>query len=597
MCGHHDIETAPPLLAAHQRLRRLVNDGQLMANMFGKRGPHQIVQADQYVRKLKRAEHCFRIAGKITINVGSPEADHYRLPRVSLAKSQNRGRTAPGMQCNQQIGSFALIGEGEANLMPQATQDRGPARSRGTVAGAGTFSGRGHYGNIQSGPYPQSVSIAAVRMTHPVTTSRLIEMLQDSRARTLELVADLDDEQLIGPQLDIVNPPLWEIGHVAWFYEFFVLRNLDGRSRSLHNADALYDSSAVPHDTRWHLPLPSRTDTLAYLDAVEHALLERLQGPMASEEESALYLLGLFHEDMHGEALTYTRQTLGYREPRIAGASRPADVDAGPWPGDVPIPGGRFWLGASAETPFSFDNEKWAHPVEVEPFRIARAPVTNAEFLGFVEDGGYRARRFWDDKGWGWRETTGARHPLYWVPDGNGRFAVRHFEGLEALCLHRPVVHVNWYEAAAWCRWAGRRLPTEAEWEVAAAGEPGRNGGLGSGKRRYPWGETPPSPAQANLDGLAPGVVDVAACPAGDSAWGCRQMLGNVWEWTASRFMPYPGFTPDAYADYSVPWFGTRMVLRGGCRATRGRMISNSYRNFFTPDRRDVVAGFRTCAV
>jgi iron(II)-dependent oxidoreductase len=424
-------------------------------------------------------------------------------------------------------------------------------------------------------------------MTQPIATSRLVEMLKDSRERTLQLVADLDSEQLIGPRLDIVNPPLWEIGHLAWFYEFFVLRNLDGRPRSLPNADALYDSSAVSHDTRWHLPLPPLQDTLAYLEGVQHALVERLRGPVASENETALYLLGLYHEDMHDEAFTYTRQTLGYPQPKLGAATRPADSEAGPWPGDAAIPGGRIWLGASPDAPFVFDNEKWAHPVEVAPFRISRAAVTNIEFLGFVADGGYRTRRFWDDEGWQWRETAGAEHPIYWVPDGGG-FAVRRFDRVEPLAPHQPVVHVNWYEAAAWCRWAGRRLPTEAEWELAAAGEP---------KRRYPWGETSPSPAHANLDGGALGVVDVAACPAGDSAWGCRQMLGNVWEWTASRFKPYPGFSPDAYADYSAPWFGTRMVLRGGCWATRSRMINTTYRNFFTPERRDVIAGFRSVAL
>lgn len=425
-------------------------------------------------------------------------------------------------------------------------------------------------------------------------------MLKDSRARTLELVADLDSEQLIGPRLDIVNPPLWEIGHVAWFYEFFVLRLLDGSPRSFPDADALYDSSAVPHDARWHLPLPSLADTIGYLDRVQNALIKRLQAPVTSEEESKLYLLALYHEDMHAEALTYTRQTLGYPPAVMAGTSRsPVEAGlepaiyattAGPFPGDVAIPGGQFQLGGSPDAPFVFDNEKWAHPVEVAPFRIARAPVTNVEYLAFVADGGYQTRRYWDDEGWRWREAAGAEHPIYWVPHGGG-FAARRFDRVEPLAPHQPFVHINWYEATAWCRWAGRRLPAEAEWELAAAAEPS------GGKRPYPWGETSPSPAHANLDGAALGVIDVASCPAGDSAWGCRQMLGNAWEWTASRFTPYPGFTPDAYADYSAPWFDARFVLRGGCWATRSRMITNTYRNFFTPERRDVIAGFRSVAL
>jgi gamma-glutamyl hercynylcysteine S-oxide synthase len=157
-------------------------------------------------------------------------------------------------------------------------------------------------------------------------------------------------------------------------------------------------------------------------------------------------------------------------------------------------------------------------------------------------------------------------------------------------------MHVNWYEAQAWCRWAGRRLPTEAEWEAAAAGEPTSEGGLGVAKRPYSWGEALPTSRHANLDGHALGAIDVAACAAGDSAWGCRQMIGNVWEWTASTFEPFAGFSADVYKDYSEPWFNTRKVLRGGAWATRGRMINNAYRNFFTPDRRDILAGFRTVA-
>jgi iron(II)-dependent oxidoreductase len=432
-------------------------------------------------------------------------------------------------------------------------------------------------------------------MTPPMPAEQLVAMLRDARLRTLELVADLDAGRLIGPELDIVNPPLWEIGHVAWFHEFFVLRRLDGGEPRLTNADALYDSSAVPHPARWRLPLPSLARTRQYLDEVLDAMIARLKRPEASGEEATLYLLALFHEDMHGEALVYTRQTLGYPAPALSAATRNAGP-AGACPGDAEIPGGRFLLGAAQDAPFAFDNEKWAHPVDVAPFRIARAPVTNAEFLPFVADGGYRDRRLWDEEGWRWREQAGAEHPVYWVAEGNRRYAVRRFDQVEPLAPDQPVIHVNWHEASAWCRWAGRRLPTEAEWELAACG-PAAGDARAGRKRRYPWGDMPPAPGRANLDGWTLGPVDVAAHQAGDAACGCRQMLGNVWEWTASRFAPYPEFAPDAYAEYSAPWFGTRRVLRGGGWATRGRMISNTYRNFFTPERRDIFAGFRTVAL
>jgi iron(II)-dependent oxidoreductase len=262
------------------------------------------------------------------------------------------------------------------------------------------------------------------------------------------------------------------------------------------------------------------------------------------------------------------------------------------------MPGGPFRLGTEPPgTPFVFDNEKWAHDVSIAPFRIARAPVTNAEFQAFVEDGGYRRRELWSEAGWRWRRGAGAEHPVYWMPQGLGPWKVRRFDRLEELRPHEPVIHVNWFEAEAYCRWAGRRLPTETEWEAAAAGEPMPGGQtLAPKKRRYPWGDEPPTPKHANLDGYRLGCIDVGALSTGDSAFGCRQMLGNVWEWTSSTFVPYPGFSPDAYKEYSEPWFGTHKVLRGGCWATRARLLTNTYRNFYTPDRRDVFAGFRTCA-
>src|SRR5262249_31326956 len=196
--------------------------------------------------------------------------------------------------------------------------------------------------------------------------------------------------------------------------------------------------------------------------------------------------------------------------------------------GDVFVPGGTFLLGATPDEPFVFDNEKWAHPVELKPFTIARAPVTQAEFAAFAEEDGYRRRELWSAEGWRWREEAGAVHPVYWQHQGNGWFR-RDFDHWVPLEPNRPVLHVNWYEAEAYGRWAGRRLPTEVEWEAAAAAEPADGGqSLSSRKRRFPWGDLP-EPQRANLNGDALGCVDVAALPAGDSAFGCRQMLGNVW--------------------------------------------------------------------
>ena len=334
------------------------------------------------------------------------------------------------------------------------------------------------------------------------------DWIREARERTLALVGDLTERQLRAPPMEIVNPFLWEIGHVAWFQEKWTLRHSLGRPPLRADADELFDSVNIAHDTRWDLNFPSRGEVLDYVRGVRDAVL-------ADDVPEFFLRYTVFHEDMHDEAFTYMRQTLGYPAPAF---EREAAPEAGPLPGDVEVPGGTLMMGAPRDGGFCFDNEKWEHPVEVAPFRIARAPVTQAEYAAFVADGGPL--------------------PVYWR-DGRRR----DFDRWVALEPHRPVSHVDWNQAQAFCAWAGRRLPTEAEW--------------GGG-------------------------------------WGRR--VGNVWEWTASDFGPYPGFEPDMYAEYSAPWFGTRKVLRGGAWATRSRLIRRTWRNFFPPDRRDIIAGFRTCA-
>lgn len=418
-------------------------------------------------------------------------------------------------------------------------------------------------------------------------------MLRDARARTLAFAHALKGDQLLGPRRNEVNPPLWEIGHIGWFQERWCLRYLGGgrlKPSLLPNADALYDSSCVPHHSRWELPLPSFEGTLGYLQRVLDRALEGLERDTPDQATAYFVHLAAFHEDMHNEALLCACQILGYSLPPMP-RSPLGSPAAGPRPGDAEIPGGEFMLGAKLWDGFVFDNEKWAHPVNVNPFRIARAPVTHGEFLGFVEDGGYARQELWSAAGWAWRERVQVDMPVYWKgPAGDRR--MRWFGETVPLPLDAPVIYVNWFEAEAYCRWARRRLPTEAEWEMAAASGP-----ADAIRRRHPWGEALPAATRANLYGATGGLADVAAFPEGDSAWGCRQMTGNVWEWTQDTFTPYPGFVVDPYQDYSAPWFGSHKVLRGGCFATAPRLIRNTWRNFYTPDRRDVFAGFRTCAV
>ena len=434
-------------------------------------------------------------------------------------------------------------------------------------------------------------------MTHPVSTAHLIANMQDARDRTLELVHDLDDQQIMGPKIRTVNPLKWEIGHTAHFYEFFILRQLYGYDSVIGDrADQLYDSINIHHDVRWDLPLPNREETLAYMQTVLDRLGERLDGGMATEQDSFIYQFGIFHEDMHTEAFLWARQNLAYPTPTLAvAADVTAERSAGRHQGWASVPGGTFTMGAKKSAPFMFDNEKWAHEVVIAPFEISKAAVSNGEFQAFVDDGGYENEKFWGADGWRWRQEVKAEHPVYWQPDGPGKWVVRRFDRTFPLPADEAVIHVNWYEANAYCNWAGQRLPSEAEWEAAALGEAGSDGRLATVKRRYPWGDTAPDPDHANLDGRGLGPVDVAALAAGDSAFGCRQMLGNVWEWTADTFGPFAEFSADAYKEYSAMLFGDTKVMRGGAWTTRSRMIHGTYRNFFGPERRDVLVGFRTC--
>jgi iron(II)-dependent oxidoreductase len=436
-----------------------------------------------------------------------------------------------------------------------------------------------------------------------LSPQQLAEWLRESRGRTMELIEDLSDEQLRIPQQPYVNPLLWEVGHLSWFSEKFVLREALQQPPILVQPDAIYDSGAIPHGTRWELTLPSREDTLAYMAEVRDRMVEAVLDPACSDVVMHFALYTVFHEDTHTEALSSARQLVGYPPPKLSGLSHTstAEADAGALPGDVEVPGGTHLLGALRGDPFCFDNEKWAHPVEVAPFAIARAPVTQGEFAEFVADGGYQRPELWG-AGEAWLARTGAQHPTYWRPAGDG-WERRVYDQWVPLEPHKPMMHVSYWEAAAYCRWAGRRLPTEAEWEVAAGAEPGSTG-LVDARRATPWGDpyarvaVETAQGRANLDWRAMDTVDVAAHPDGDSAFGVRGMLGNVWEWTASPFWAFPNFEADAYADNSAPFFGDhRRVLRGGSWATRSRYVRVTYRNYFTPERRDVFAGFRTCGV
>jgi iron(II)-dependent oxidoreductase len=438
----------------------------------------------------------------------------------------------------------------------------------------------------------------ALATTMPATSVELCQLLEERRTYELALMADLTDEQWQGLPMRDVERPIWEMGHVGWFQEYWILRNLDSADPLMKGADAFYDSSKTYTHQRADLAFPSRTETLGYSSTILNRCLDRLSSREPTAEEVYYYLLSIFHEDMHSETLTFIRQTLGYARPELSilGSDASFAIDADFRIHDVDMPGGIFCLGAEPEAPFVFDNEKWAHPVDVEPFSISATTVTNAEFLEFVVAGGYGMKGIWGKRGRDWLRRSKAESPRFWHHGSDGEWYRQEFEQLVPLEPYHPVVHVNWYEATAYCNWTHRRLPTEAEWEMAASAVP-KTDHIGTADPSFPWGGALPTPSRVNMDWTAMGCVDVRALPAGDSAAGCRQMIGNVWEWTADTFDAYPGFVVDPYREYSEPSFGQKKVLRGGSWATRSLMIRNSIRNFYMPFRNNIYAGFRTCAI
>jgi iron(II)-dependent oxidoreductase len=415
---------------------------------------------------------------------------------------------------------------------------------------------------------------------------RLAAALRDAREYTLAVYAHLDEAQLNFPYLQSVNPPLWELAHVAWFQEHWCLRWRDGaacRDSILPDADGMLNSALIAHAARWALPRLTWPVVRRYLADVLDATLERLA--REPRLDPYFHLLALYHEDMHAEAFLMALQTLGLPgpEPRRADSMQAGAVLARR---EVAFAGGTFVMGSAGTQDFVFDNERCAHEVTVAPFALAAATVTQSEYRAFVDAGGYGERRWWSQPGWAWREAAGASRPRHWLRDGSG-WLVRRFDRLEPLAEDAAMLHVNAFEAEAYAAFAGARLPTEPEWEFAA------REGLRAPDDRYPWGAPPPDPARVNMDYRSGHPVASSALAAGDSASGLRQLLGNVWQWTASAFGPYPGFEPGPYREYSQPWFGNHRVLRGGSFATRSRLVHTRWRNFYIPDRNDVFAGIR----
>jgi gamma-glutamyl hercynylcysteine S-oxide synthase len=414
---------------------------------------------------------------------------------------------------------------------------------------------------------------------------RLAAQLTAARDRTLQLT-DTDEPELLRQHSPLMSPLVWDLAHIGQQEDLWLLRRGDARREGLLPADveALYDAFTHPRAVRDRLPLLPPVAARAFCSEVRGRVLDRLDR-LSGDDDPFAFAMVVSHEEQHDETMLQALQLragpplLGTGAPLPAGRSGVAGTS-------VPVPGGPFVLGVdAADEPFSLDNERPAHVVDLPAFRIGRVPVTNAEYAAFVADGGYAEPRWWSARGWEHRTAAGLERPQFWGPDGTRtRFGV-----VEELPGDEPVQHVTFFEAEAYASWAGARLPTELEWEKAAAWDP-----IAGRRRRFPWGSADAGPALANMDGVALRPAQVGAYPAGASAYGVEQLMGDVWEWTSSPFRPWPGFRPMLYRQYSEPFFdGDYRVLRGGSWAVAASILRPSFRNWDHPVRRQIFSGIR----
>ncbi|GAB3229928.1 ergothioneine biosynthesis protein EgtB [Glycomyces halotolerans] len=416
---------------------------------------------------------------------------------------------------------------------------------------------------------------------------RVLAALDAARRRTIALTDCLDDEQLRAQHSPLMSPLVWDLAHVGNVEEIHLLRDLGDRPAIRPDLDDVYDAFEHPRSERPQLPLLSPTEARSYLGEVRAQTIEVIDSLDLADapDRRQLLLFVVQHEHQHAETMLATHQLRD--GPAVLTAPRPESADAEVPGGEVRVEAGEFQMGTSTDD-WALDNERPAHWVETSPYWIDTAPVTNEAYQRFVDDGGYDEPRWWTAEGWEHRLETGMSAPLFWRREGE-LWTRRRFGRTEPVPPQEPVMHVGWYEADAYARWAGRRLPTEAEWEKAARWDP--EGGL---TRRNPWGEAEPGAEHANL-GRHLEPAPAGSFPAGRAPCGALQMLGDVWEWTASDFAAYPGFRPFPYEEYSTVFFGDRYkVLRGGSFATHPDACRATFRNWDFPIRRQIFAGFRT---
>ncbi|HEX6044466.1 MAG TPA: ergothioneine biosynthesis protein EgtB [Pyrinomonadaceae bacterium] len=422
--------------------------------------------------------------------------------------------------------------------------------------------------------------------------SNIIDLYKQVRARTMQIVAPLEIEDYVIQTADFMSPPRWHIGHTSWFFETVLQAHQPGYR--VYSEDYLFYFNSyyegfgarIERPKRGTKSRPTVRETVAYRNFIDEQMLTFLQS--ADESVLAVVRLGLEHEMQHQELLVYDIKHLlcDQFEPRMKTPPRPSvSVE-----GMVEIEGGLFEIGWRGGD-FGFDNEKPAHKVFMQDYAIDRALVSNGDYLEFMRDGGYQNFRWWFSEGWEFVNREHWHAPLYWELH-DGEWLIRDFSGLAPAANRKdePVSHVSFFEASAFAKWAGKRLPTEAEWERAACYDARRNT-----SNAFPWGNSEPDSAKANLfENGYWSVAPIGAFPEGVSGYGCQQMIGDVWEWTTSDYVPYPGFKTE-FDEYNDKWFVNQKVLRGGSFATPQLHIRSTYRNFFHAHERWMISGFR-CA-
>jgi iron(II)-dependent oxidoreductase len=423
------------------------------------------------------------------------------------------------------------------------------------------------------------------------TRQLLADELALARQRTLRLV-EFDDDELHRQYNPLMSPLVWDLAHIGQQEELWLVRggSLDNPGLLPASVDGLYDAFVHSRASRVDLPLLSPAEARRYLETVRAKAFDALDA-LPADDPGFTFALVVSHENQHDETML---QALNLRSgaPLLDARVELPTGRTGLAGTSVLVAGGPFTLGVDAVSePFALDNERPAVTVDVPAFRIGRVPVTNGEWRAFIDDGGYLRADLWSARGWEHRQQAGLVAPQFWHdsdrPDGRpGRTRFGH---VETVPDDEPVQHVSYFEAEAYARWAGARLPTEIEWEKACAWDPATGT-----RRRYPWGDDRPSAQYANLGGDALGPAPVGAYPAGASAYGVEQLLGDVWEWTSSPLRPWPGFAPMVYQQYSEPFFdGDYQVLRGGSWAVAAGILRPSFRNWDHPIRRQIFAGLR----